>query len=143
MIGIIVTGHGNFASGISSAVKLVAGSQENYEIVDFLETDSGDMLRQRLTKAVERLDNCEDILVFSDLIGGSPFKIAVEISIECSKNIHVIAGTNVGMILEQVMLRNDEDSVEALVEKALETGKNQVIHFSLPNAEPYEDEDMI
>ena len=143
MIGIIVTGHGNFASGISSAVKLVAGSQENYEIVDFLETDSGDMLRQRLTKAVERLDNCEDILVFSDLIGGSPFKIAVEISLECSKNIHVIAGTNVGMILEQVMLRNDEDSVEALVEKALETGKNQVIHFSLPNAEPYEDEDMI
>ena len=143
MIGIIVTGHGNFASGISSAVKLVAGSQENYEIVDFLETDSGDMLRQRLTKAVERLDNCEDILVFSDLIGGSPFKIAVEISVECSKNIHVIAGTNVGMILEQVMLRNDEDSVEALVEKALKTGKNQVIHFSLPNAEPYEDEDMI
>lgn len=139
MIGIIVTGHGNFASGISSAIKLVAGSQENYEIVDFLETDSGDMLRQKLTKAVERLEYCEDILVFADLIGGSPFKIAVEISVECSKNIHVIAGTNVGMLLEQVMLRDDEESVDELVEKVLETGKNQVMHFSLPSAEQCED----
>ena len=36
MIGILVTGHGNFATGISSSVKLIAGMPEKYEMVDFL-----------------------------------------------------------------------------------------------------------
>lgn len=31
MVGIIITGHSNFATGIASAVKLVAGQQKNLE----------------------------------------------------------------------------------------------------------------
>ena len=38
MVGIIITGHCNFATGIASAVKLVAGQQKNLEAVDFLDT---------------------------------------------------------------------------------------------------------
>ena len=31
MIGILVTGHGNFATGITSSLELIAGKQENYQ----------------------------------------------------------------------------------------------------------------
>ena len=34
MIGIIVTGHGTFATGITSGVKLLAGEPVQYEVVD-------------------------------------------------------------------------------------------------------------
>ena len=35
MIGLIVTGHGNFGSGLTSSLNLIAGEQENYQYVDF------------------------------------------------------------------------------------------------------------
>ena len=35
MIGIVVTGHGHFPSGLLSAIELVAGKPENVAAVDF------------------------------------------------------------------------------------------------------------
>ncbi len=40
MIGLIVSGHINFASGMASAVKAIAGEQENMVFIDFVETFS-------------------------------------------------------------------------------------------------------
>lgn len=31
MIGLLVTGHGHFATGLGSSLKLIAGEQENVE----------------------------------------------------------------------------------------------------------------
>ena len=44
MIGIIVAGHGNFASGITSMLELVVGKPENYEYIDFLQGESQEAL---------------------------------------------------------------------------------------------------
>lgn len=38
MVGLIVTGHANFGSGMTSSVNLIAGEQEAYRYVDFLPT---------------------------------------------------------------------------------------------------------
>ena len=35
MIGIIITGHGRFASGMKSALEVIAGECENVKTVDF------------------------------------------------------------------------------------------------------------
>ena len=35
MIGIIVCGHGHFATGLTSSLHLIMGEQENYIAVDF------------------------------------------------------------------------------------------------------------
>lgn len=48
MIGIIVCGHGNFGTGISSALKLIAGLPENYEYIDFEEKDTVENLEKNL-----------------------------------------------------------------------------------------------
>ena len=54
MTGIIVTGHGSFASGITSGLKLLAGQPQNYEAVDFLPEDSVESMAEKLSEAVER-----------------------------------------------------------------------------------------
>ena len=77
MRGIIVTGHGNFATGISSSVQLIAGEQEYYKAVDFGSEDTPDMLKNNLRAAIEQLADCSEIIIFTDLIGGSPFKTSV------------------------------------------------------------------
>ena len=47
MIGLIISGHGNFASGLRSSLKLIAGEPINVEYVDFEETDSTETLKEK------------------------------------------------------------------------------------------------
>ena len=54
MIGIILTGHGNFATGMMSSVKLIAGTPEHFKAVDFPEGDSTENLAKNLAYKVKR-----------------------------------------------------------------------------------------
>lgn len=142
MVGIIVTGHGNFATGISSSLKLIAGTPESYETVDFVETDGVIELENKLENAISNLNDCNGIIIFTDLIGGSPFKSSVEISLK-HENIAVMSGTNLGMLIETVMSRNFMDDVNSLCNVAINTGKDQVIRFELKEKVEVEEEDGI
>ena len=55
MIGIVVTGHGNFASGIVSALKLLTGEPDALEAVDFEGSQSAETLEEvvRMAKPVQ------------------------------------------------------------------------------------------
>ena len=56
MIGLIISGHGNFASGLRSSLKLIAGEPCNVEYVDFEETDSIEDLRKKYYISLKNLD---------------------------------------------------------------------------------------
>lgn len=67
MIGLIVTGHANFGSGMTSSVNLIAGEQEAYRYVDFLPTYGTEELTEEIAKAMDELKDCEGIIIFTDL----------------------------------------------------------------------------
>ena len=96
MIGIIVAGHGNFPTGIMSAVSLIAGNPEHIKAVDFVKGMSSQELKQKLEEQMEALGTSE-ILVMTDLLGGTPFNVASGIKTESGKSIKVLAGTNLAM----------------------------------------------
>lgn len=119
MIGLIVTGHGIFPTGILSSLKLIAGEQENVIGVDFKEGQGSEILKENIEKAVNDI-NCDEILVLADLAGGSPFNVSALISENRKdKNIKIIAGTNLPMLLEVSLMRSD-----CTVEELLETARN-------------------
>lgn len=142
MIGIIVTGHGNFGSGLTSSLHLIAGEQEHYQYVDFIQEYSVEDLANALTKAMDQLSECESILVLSDLPGGSPFKTAVEIGYP-RNNVIVIGGTNLPMLVEVTMARKFMENVEDLANMALNTGKDQIVRFELKTQQQDIEEDGI
>lgn len=143
MVGILVTGHGNFATGLTSSVKLIAGMPDKYEAVDFLESYGVDELAAKLSEAMDRLSDCEGILVFSDLAGGSPFKTAVEVGLTKQNRVEVLGGTNLGMLIEIGMARGFVEDMDTLVSMALNTGKDQVVRFELVKRQEVVDEDGI
>lgn len=130
MIGLIITGHGNFATGLTSSINLIAGEQGNYEAVDFLAEYSTDDLDRELRKAMDNLKDCDGIIVMADLPGGSPFKTAV-IAGQDYKDVQVVAGTNLPMICEIAMARTFVEDINALVDMALNTGKDQIVKFEM------------
>lgn len=143
MIGIIISGHGNFATGLRSSLNLIAGNPANVEYVDFIETDSTETLKEKYMSSLNNLSNCNSILALTDLTGGSPFKTLVELKAEVTTPLEVIGGTNLAMILEISMAKDFIDDLSALAGTALEVGKNGIIKFELIEHEEEECEDGI
>jgi PTS system N-acetylgalactosamine-specific IIA component len=123
MLGIIIIGHGHFASGLLSSVKLIAGEQKKLEIVDFKEGDSSEILNGKIKEAISRLSN-ENIAIFTDIPGGTPFNQSVLISKEYSQ-VKVITGTNLPAIIDGLF--NREMDIEDFVEKVMQSGKDSLI----------------
>ncbi len=130
MIGIIVTGHGGFAKGMSDAVNLLTGPPVNYESVDFLQEHSSDDLELNLKNAIVRLKDCKGIIIFTDLAGGVPYKCATSLSKKSEQKIVVISGTNLGMLTEVTMSRNLIFDVNDLSEMVIGIGKDQIFMFN-------------
>ena len=143
MIGLIISGHGNFASGLRTSLKLIAGEPCNVEFVDFEENDSTEDLKKKYYASLKNLDNCDSILALSDLAGGSPFKTLVEVKTEIEKTMEVIGGTNLPMLLEVSMIKDIIEDLPSLSELAIEVGKSGVVKFQLIIHKDEEREDGI
>ena len=108
MIGIILTGHGSFASGLASSIEVIAGRQDYFKAVDFPLGSTNIELAQQLQQAVDEL-NCSDIIFCSDIAGGTPFNQSVILSTHLPKS-KVISGTNVPVLLEALFSRFNQDA---------------------------------
>ena len=127
MIGIVITGHGQFATGLLSSLTLIAGDFENLVAVDFNGDDSTEELTEKIERAVKKIGQWKKVLFLTDLVGGSPFKCSVLVG-QDSKESRVIAGANLPMLLEAVFASNGDD-IEVLKNIAIEIGKSGVKCF--------------
>lgn len=73
MLGIILTGHGGFASGMEKAMKQILGEQTQFIAIDFPETSTTALLTSQLEQAVSELDAQQDIVFLTDLLAGRHF----------------------------------------------------------------------
>ena len=135
MVGMIVTGHGSFATGITSGLRLLAGEPEDYEAVDFLPEDSVDSLTEKLRAAAERLSGCSGILIFADLVGGSPFNVSIRMKMEGNSALEVGGGANLPAVLQGYMARMAENDVSALAVDVLSAGKEAMIRFEASDSD--------
>lgn len=144
MIGLVVTGHGHFADGLHTSAKMIAGENELVKYVNFEDGMSTETLAVKLNEAFTGFAHCDGIVVLSDLPGGSPFKTAVECSMEHpDKKIEVLAGSNLPMLVTAVTMLDFEDDATALAEELLTTGKEFMVRFELAVREEEEEEDGI
>ena len=145
MIGLVVTGHGHFAEGLHTSVKMIAGDNENVKYVNFEDGMSTETLAEKLNAAYAELSGCDGILVLSDLPGGSPFKTAVECAFaNPDKKIEVVAGTNLPMIVAGVTMIGFMDDPKALAEDLIFEAKDSIVRFELAvKADEEEEEDGI
>jgi PTS system N-acetylgalactosamine-specific IIA component len=125
MIQILVIGHGNFATGILSSMKLIAGEREFVRGVDFEECDSTDVLKEKLEQLI---DGKDQIIILTDLMGGSPYNVSVILKAEHQdKKIEVLSGTNLSMVLSAVF--SEEVDVTKIVQTILRDGSEAITRF--------------
>ena len=120
MLGIILTGHGGFASGMEKAMKQILGEQPQFIAIDFPETSTTALLTSQLEQAVAELDAQGDIVFLTDLLGGTPFRVASTLAMQKAGR-EVITGTNLQLLLEMALER-DGLSAREFRRQALDCG---------------------
>ena len=128
MIGFILTGHGEFSCGIKSALDMVAGDQPAFQIVPFEAATYGDDLRAAISAM--RAECEEGVIVFVDLLGGTPFNQSMMIASDIDK-LEIVTGANLPMIIELLFARAGATDVTALADQAVQVGQDAICRKSL------------
>lgn len=91
---IVLTGHGNYATGMKSALELIVGPKENVLAFDFLKEES----EEQFSLKFKDLDKNNNYLFACDLMGGTPYKVVSRLDL----NKEILIGTNLGGLLDTV-----------------------------------------
>jgi PTS system N-acetylgalactosamine-specific IIA component len=141
MIGVIVTGHGKFASGMESALKLLAGRPEKFTSVDFRQEDTIDDLEFRLRDAIRDMSECTGILILADIYEGAPYRESIEMKEKMApQKIEVVTGVNLGMLMQVNLSRGYVSDVSDLADLAIMEGKKQVLKYEYSESEDVYDD---
>lgn len=139
MIGFLITGHADFSKGLMSSLNMIAGEQDGVVAVSFNENANLEDYQQTLQEEVKKLlDENEGVLIFTDLLGGTPFRLSMLVAAEL-ENVEVLTGTNLPMLLEGTALRFTDD-VKEVANQLVESGKTGVTNPRLDLDEEDEQE---
>lgn len=125
MKGIIITSHGEMAQGILETSKLFFGEQAQMKAFCLKATDNPDDFVEVLKKGIEEVDTGDGVVVFCDMLFGSPCNCMARIvgdKLDDDK-IQVITGVNLAMILQILAVR---ESGEVNVQELLDAGNQGI-----------------
>lgn len=121
MYGVIVTAHSNYATGVYSGIKLVAGDMENVKVVDYLENQSYEDLDANLKIAFDELKDYKKKIFITDLVGGTPFSRSV-LNFGSNDDVRVLSGLNFALIYT-AMTMEDSENMDEDIKQIIEQGK--------------------
>lgn len=131
VIGFIVTGHGDFSTGMQSAVEMIAGRQEFFETVVFKEDEALEAFEEKMVQKLQKLLlETESVIIFTDLLGGTPFRTAM-LAVNGRPNVEVIAGTNLPLLIESTGVRFLHKEAKELLAEVLPIGKEGIVQGKL------------
>lgn len=118
---ILLLTHGAFAEGIKTSAELIAGTCDNITTMCIDENDAPQMVSDRIREYLNQLPNEDVKLILTDIPGGSTTQGALPFTSD-EKNIYVMTGLNLGLLLELVLGCHGED-VEADLHRAIENAQ--------------------
>lgn len=135
---LVVSGHGKYATSIRSTLEFLAGKNDEIKYIDFTKDDTDITLKGKMKKVLdENIDS--GVLFVCDILGGTPFKCAVELSI-LNSNIEVVAGCNIGAMLD-TSFKLESLVVSELADLIVASSIKSTIRFKL-NELPNKQEDL-
>lgn len=127
MIGIVLISHGSLSEQLVATASMIMGSCSDVKYVTFSSKESLDDLRRKANEAVEPYEN-EGCLILTDLIGGSANNISIEL-LKTKKNIQVVTGVNLPMLLEAIGYRSIADDLNDLTVRVQASGAKSIINL--------------
>ena len=123
MIGMVLVTHGRLALEFVAALEHVVGPQERVSTVCIGADDDMEARRSEIIDAVDRVNDGQGVVVLTDMFGGTPSNLAI--SVMSKRNIEVVAGINLPMLIKLTSVRTSQPLAQA-VASARDAGQKYI-----------------
>ena len=120
MRGYLLISHGAYATALKSSLAMITGELDSVFAVGLEPSDGPESFGAKLDAQLANMTAYEEIIVFTDLLGGSPGNAAVT-KFMTDPRVHIVAGMNFPMLLNTVL--SEGIDLEAVVQ----SGKDGVV----------------
>lgn len=123
MIGIILVTHGNLARDFIAVAEHVVGKQQHILPICIEPDDVIESRREDIIAAVKAVDQGKGVVILTDMFGGTPSNLAI--SVMGIKDVEVIAGINLPMMIKLISVRGSMPLMQAVL-TAQESGRKYI-----------------
>lgn len=127
MKGIVLTSHGPLAAAMKESLALFVGEAEQLEAICLAPGQALPDFLEALQMAIHRVDTGEGVIVFCDLLFGTPCNASASLlqNESLAAKLEVITGMNLPMVLEVLSARPEG------MQKAdmLQVGRDAIVDF--------------
>lgn len=130
MIGVLAISHGKMAEGMLDAAHMFFGDDlPGVEALCFMSSDNPEDFDEKLKDAVARVNTGDGVIIFADLMGGTPANRSMYV---LGDDVQVITGANMTMMLELLGTRLAEGTKvsKELVEQLQGTGRTGIVNIN-------------
>ena len=122
----LIAGHGRFASGLKTALDIITGETDRVCAIDAY-VEENRSIEDQIRTIAEQLHTGDDLIVFTDLLGGSITNQVVR-NVDMDR-VHVLSGTNFPLLIDLVLSDPDTPTPEA-IESALSIAREQLVYVN-------------
>lgn len=125
MKDIIIATHGHLSYEFKDTIELFVGKKDNIRCFGMTKEKASTAAQKELTEMINDSDE-EQLIILTDLMGGSPANICAELLME-GHRFELLSGLNLPMLLTLLTQDNNEISAKELVRNILTEGTNGII----------------
>lgn len=125
MKGILFVGHGELPVAMKHSAQMIIGPASNLYAVSLEPDDGKEELATKLDEVIQQMKEYDTILVFADLLGGSPANAALEKFFN-SDEVTIISGMNLPMVLTAALADLPAQEIISEGRAGIKDLKNQV-----------------
>jgi len=124
VIGALIVTHGQLAWELLNAARNIESNLGLIEAVPLEWNDSVDEAREKIRKALERLDGVQGVIIFTDMFGGTPSNISL--SFLEKDRVEIVTGVNLPMVVKFATLAAGAQDLAALAHVISEKGSKAI-----------------
>lgn len=137
MTSVLLVAHGKLAIEMKNSAEMIFGELAEFYDVEFLKNDGFDSIKEKIDKIINQIE--KPILIFADLFAGTPFNACCGLIMENpEKNIEIISGMSLPLVLEAAAMRSSKTPKE-IIDYLLSTYSDTVRTFVMEEDEDEEE----
>lgn len=138
---IVLVSHGMFAPGLHDALGMLAGENREDILSTSLKNGMGaDEFAENVRKLISVVKEDDEILLFADLLGGSPLTVSANVIAEegLLNRTTMISGMNLPLVLSAAVMKDDMD-IDELKAELIPEGQDAITEFTIQATEDEDD----
>ena len=131
MYKIIIAAHGTLSNGLVDAAELIMGGTEEIVAYNLKQGDDIQEFGSNISTTLNNLEADQAAIILTDLVGASPYNQALmavdSLTEDKQANCFVSSGVNLPMVLEALVLKDEELTLEAAIDNMMAAARKSLV----------------